>query len=142
MAGKSFTVNEVVIEGKLARDPEIRFTGNGLAIANFAIATDDGTQERPKTNFHTVKAFGALAEGIAEQMSKGETVLVCGRLDNEKWEDKKSGEERTKTVVICNSAYKKVWGKRAPAQEQPPARSRRPACERDDTGDEEESVPF
>lgn len=116
MAGKSYTTNEVILEGRLGRDPEIRFAGSGIAIATISIATDDGTPEKPKTNFHAAKAFGALAEEIAEFFRKGDSVLIRGRLDNEKWEDRETGKERTKTVVLVNAFYKRVWGRRSSSE--------------------------
>lgn len=77
-------MNEVNLIGRLGKDPE---TNNGAC--KFSIATNDGTKDKPKTNWHNIVAFGATGETLQKYLKKGDQVGINGRLDyhqhNEKW---------------------------------------------------------
>lgn len=99
--------NNVVEVGNLTRDPELRFTASGLAVASFSIAVNrrwqnQQTQEwEEKVSFFDVTAWKQLAENIAETCSKGTRVIVVGRLEQRSWETD-SGEKRNKVEIVAD----------------------------------------
>jgi single-strand DNA-binding protein len=101
------TLNKVFLVGRLGKDPEIRFSGDGNAIANFSIATNEtwknkeGIQQE-KTDWHNIVVFGASAEKyIQPYVKKGTLVSVEGKLQTRDWEDK-DGNKRYTTEVIAD----------------------------------------
>ncbi|MDR2124821.1 MAG: single-stranded DNA-binding protein [Desulfovibrio sp.] len=96
-------VNKVILIGRLGRDPELRYTSNGLPIANLRIATDESYTDREgnrveKTEWHTVVVFQREAENCANYLSKGRLVYVEGSLQTRKWQDQQ-GQDRYSTEV-------------------------------------------
>ncbi|MYF00060.1 MAG: single-stranded DNA-binding protein, partial [Gammaproteobacteria bacterium] len=104
MAGRG--VNKVILIGNLGRDPEIRYTPDGVAIANVTIATTDywndrNTGERQeRTEWHRVVFFRKLAEIVEQYLKKGSKVYVEGRLQTRSWEQE--GVKRYTTEIIAN----------------------------------------
>ena len=100
--------NKVFLLGRLARDPEIRYTQNGSAIANMTVATDesftgsDGNKVE-RTEWHRVTVFGKAAENCGNYLGKGSLVHVEGSLQTRKWQDK-NGENRYATEVVVDDA--------------------------------------
>lgn len=100
-------VNKVILVGRLGQDPEVRYTPDGTAVANFSLATstewkDKNTGEkREKTEWHRVVAWRRLGEICGEYLSKGKQVYIEGRLQTRDWEDK-DGNKRYTTEVIAN----------------------------------------
>lgn len=101
------TLNKVFLVGRLGKDPEIRFSGDGNAIANFSIATNEtwknkeGAQQE-KTDWHNIVVFGASAEKyIQPYVKKGTLVSVEGKLQTRDWEDK-DGNKRYTTEVVAD----------------------------------------
>ncbi len=100
------TVNKVILIGRLGSDPELRYTPNGDAVANFRIATDrvwkdrEGNQQG-KTEWHRIVAWRKLAEICGEYLKKGSHVYIEGRLETRSWEDK-NGNKRSVTEIITN----------------------------------------
>mgnify|MGYP001170472358 FL=1 len=101
------TINKVFLVGRLGKDPEIRFSGDGNAIANFSIATNEtwknkeGNQQE-KTDWHNIVVFGASAEKyIQPYVKKGTLVSVEGKLQTRDWEDK-DGNKRYTTEVVAD----------------------------------------
>lgn len=96
-------VNKVFIVGRLSRDPEIRYTQNGSAIANMTVATDesftgsDGNKVE-RTEWHRVTVFGKAAENCGNYLGKGSLVHVEGSLATRKWQDK-NGQDRYTTEI-------------------------------------------
>lgn len=96
-------VNKVFIVGRLARDPEIRYTQNGSAIANMTVATDesfigsDGNKVE-RTEWHRVTVFGKMAESCGNYLGKGSLVHVEGSLATRKWQDQ-NGQDRYTTEI-------------------------------------------
>lgn len=96
-------VNKVFIIGRLARDPEIRYTQNGSAIANMTVATDesftgsDGNKVE-RTEWHRVTVFGKMAESCGNYLGKGSLVHVEGSLATRKWQDQ-NGQDRYTTEI-------------------------------------------
>lgn len=99
----AYTLNKVQLIGNLGRDPEVRYSQDGRAIANFSIATSESwknaqgeTQE--KTEWHRVVVFGKLAEIAQQYLRKGSKVYVEGKISTNKWTDQ-SGQERQTTEI-------------------------------------------
>ena len=100
-------INQVILEGNITRDPELRFTPNGKAVADFGLATNDskpdgkgGWDDVP--NFFDVTAWESLAENAAQSFSKGDRVIVVGRLRYESWETPE-GDKRSKVRIVADS---------------------------------------
>ena len=99
------SVNKVIIIGNLGRDPEVRYTANGAAICNAAIATsrnwkDKTTGERQEeTEWHRVVFYDRLAEIAGEYLKKGKSVYIEGRLKTRKWADKEGVEKYTTEII-------------------------------------------
>ncbi len=96
-------VNKVILVGNLGRDPEVRYTREGTAVANLNIATtetwnDGNGQRQEKTEWHKVVAWGKLAEIAKEYLGKGRQVYIEGRLQTRSWEDKE-GVKRYTTEI-------------------------------------------
>jgi single-strand DNA-binding protein len=100
-------VNKVILVGNLGRDPEIRYTTSGSAIANVALATTDSWKDKQsgdrqdKTEWHKVVMFGRLGEIAGQYLKKGSQVYIEGRLQTSKWQDKE-GQDRYTTEIVAN----------------------------------------
>lgn len=88
--------NECHLAGVLARDPEIKYTATGKAVANFSVAT---TYEK-RTEYHRCVAWEEKAKKLAERFHKGDYIRLCGRLQTRSWDDKQTGQKKYATEVI------------------------------------------
>lgn len=89
---------------RLSRNPEIRFLpGTEIAVAQFSVACSEKYKEKEKTAFYDCKAWGKLAEICGEYLTKGSKVFIRGKLEQEQWEDKDSGQKRYKHVINIQS---------------------------------------
>ena len=101
-------INKAIVVGNLGRDPEVRYSANGNAIANVTIATTDSWKDRQsgerqeKTEWHRVVFFGRLAEIAGEYLKKGSQVYIEGRLQTRKWEDRDGNERYTTEIVAAD----------------------------------------
>jgi single-strand DNA-binding protein len=100
-------VNKVILVGNLGGDPEIRYTPNGTAVANFRIATTErftnkNGEKESRTEWHRIVAWGRLAEICNEYLKKGKQVYVEGRIQTRQWEDK-DGNKRSSTEIVANN---------------------------------------
>jgi len=97
-------VNKVILVGNLGRDPELRYTQQGTAVANFSLATTesvpkkDGTRE-DRTEWHRIVVWGRTAENCSQYLAKGRTVYIEGRLQTREWENKEGQKQKTTEVV-------------------------------------------
>jgi single-strand DNA-binding protein len=159
-------INKVILIGNLGRDPEVRYTAGGSAVANLSVATteswrDKQTGEKKEaTEWHKVVVFGKTAEIAGEYLKKGRTVYIEGRLQTRKYQDK-DGQERYSTEIVASdmqmlgggegrgegggfgggrqaAAEEPTWGGGAPARRQ--GGSKPPAD--DFGGDFEDDIPF
>jgi single-strand DNA-binding protein len=111
-------VNKVILIGNLGKDPEVRYSPSGQAIANVTIATSESWKDKTsgekqeKTEWHRVVFFGRLAEIAGEYLKKGSQVFVEGRLQTRKWQDK-DGQDRYTTEIVANEMQ--MLGSRAGA---------------------------
>ncbi|HXG46869.1 MAG TPA: single-stranded DNA-binding protein [Methylomirabilota bacterium] len=100
--------NKVILAGNLTRDPELRYTPNGKAVAKLGLAinrtwTSETGERREEVTFVDVDAFGRQAEVIAQYMRKGRPLLVEGRLKLDQWDDKQTGQKRSRLGVVLES---------------------------------------
>jgi single-strand DNA-binding protein len=100
-------VNKVILLGNLGKDPEVKYTQSGMAVARFSLATTERAKDKDgnwqdKTEWHNLVAFGRTAEVAGEYLKKGRTVYVEGALRTSSWDDKESGQKKYKTEVIIN----------------------------------------
>lgn len=98
------SVNKVILVGNLGRDPELRYTQSGQAVANFSLATTDRFsskegERQERTEWHRIVTWGKTAENCAQYLAKGRSVYVEGRLQTNEWEDKEGQKRRTTEVV-------------------------------------------
>ena len=99
--------NKVILLGNLTRDPEVKYLQSGAAIANVSLAVNrtwfdqKSNEKKEEVTFVEVTAFGRTAEVIGEYCIKGKPLMVEGRLKLEQWEDKQSGQKRSKLIVIA-----------------------------------------
>lgn len=90
-----------ILRGRLTRDPEIKQVGaKSTTLATFSVACDEGAGENKKTSYIDCKAWARTADDI-NGMSKGDPIVVFGRLDLESWDDKVTGAKRSKLVVVA-----------------------------------------
>jgi single-strand DNA-binding protein len=104
------SVNKVILIGNLGRDPELRYTPGGQAVANFTLATNerfsskDG-EKQERTEWHRIVAWGRTGELCAQYLSKGRSVYVEGRLQTREWEDKEGQKRRTTEIVATTVQF-------------------------------------
>ncbi|MFH0910989.1 MAG: single-stranded DNA-binding protein [Planctomycetota bacterium] len=105
MAGSGF--NRVILMGNLVRDPELRYTPSGTAVADLRLAVTSmrgrGNDRKEETVFVDVTVWDRMAETCNEYLSKGRPVLVEGRLRQDEWEDRETGKKRSKISVTANN---------------------------------------
>src|SRR5450432_4109654 len=104
MAGSG--VNKVILVGNLGKDPEVRYTPGGQAVANFTIATNENWtdkqgQKQERTEWHRIVVWGKAAELCGEYLSKGRQVYIEGRLQTREWNNKEGVKQYT-TEVVAN----------------------------------------
>jgi single-strand DNA-binding protein len=97
--------NKVILLGNLTRDPEIKYTPKGTAIANIGLAvnrvySNDQGEKTEETTFIDVELWGRTAEIAQEYLRKGRPVLIEGRLKLDQWDDKQTGQKRSKLRVV------------------------------------------
>lgn len=99
-------INKVILVGNLGKDPEIRYTPSGMAVANFSVATTEKWKDKQsgemqeRTEWHRIVAWGRLGEICGEYLSKGRQVYIEGKLQTRQWE--KDGVTRYSTEVVAN----------------------------------------
>jgi single-strand DNA-binding protein len=117
-------LNKVILAGRLTRDPELRYIASGTALASLSLAVSrtyqgkDGSKKE-EVAFINIDVWGKQAEACGEYLSKGSSIFVEGRLQLDKWDDKKTGEKRSQLKVVAQSVQflstKKKGDKPAPA---------------------------
>src|ERR1700752_992700 len=100
--------NKVILAGNLTRDPELRYTPKGTAIARIGVAINrtwksETGETKEEVTFVDVDAFGRQAETIGQYLKKGRPVLIEGRLKYDTWEDKQTNQKRSKLGVVLES---------------------------------------
>jgi len=100
--------NKVILVGNLTRDPELRYTPKGMAIAKIGLAvnrnwTSESGEKKEEVTFVDVDIFGRTAENVAQYMKKGRPILIEGRLRLDQWDDKQTGQKRSKLGVVAET---------------------------------------
>ena len=95
-------MNQVVIIGNLGANPELRYTQSGKPLVTMNVATNRKVRDEEVTTWHHVEVWDKLAENSAATLAAGTRVLVVGRQEQFSWEDKKTGEKRTKTIIVAS----------------------------------------
>lgn len=101
--------NKVILVGNLTRDPQVRFTPSGTAVTELGLAVSrqwfdkQSNSKKEDTTFVDVTVWGRTAEVAGEYLSKGRSVLIEGRLQLDQWQDKDTGQNRSKLKVVCEN---------------------------------------
>ena len=92
-------INCCTFIGRLGRDPEIRYTASGKAVASFSIACSEGKGDNERTEWINVVAWEKLADICAQYLAKGSLVYISGRMQTRKWQDKDGGARYTTEII-------------------------------------------
>ncbi len=110
-------INKVILVGRLGRDPELRYTPSGTAVANFSLATDErwssNGETQNRTEWHNIVVWSKLAEICNQYLTKGRLIFIEGRLQTRDWEDKDGNKRRTTEIVATD--MKMLGGRREDA---------------------------
>ena len=152
--------NKVILMGNLTRDPELRYTPKGTAIAKIGLAvnrvwTTETGEKKEEVTFVDVDVFGRTAENVGQYMRKGSPMLIEGRLRLDQWDDKQTGQKRSRLGVVLETFQFLDSGNRgdgagagrpaasAPASTAAPASAPAPAADADAPPPvEDDDVPF
>lgn len=100
--------NKVILMGRLTRDPEVRYSANGTAVTNIGLAVNrnwrnqDG-QTQEEVTFVDVTAFGKRGEAVGQYLKKGRPIFIEGHLRMDQWDDKQTGQKRSKLAIIMDA---------------------------------------
>jgi len=102
------SLNKVILIGNLGRDPEVRYTQNGTAVANFTLATNDvwtdkGGERQERTEWHRIVVWGKQAEIVREHLTKGKQVYVEGSIQTRQWDDREGNKRQTTEIKALRS---------------------------------------
>ena len=101
------SVNKVILLGNLGKDPEVKYTPQGTAVAKFSLATNERFKDKAgewqdRTEWHNIVCWQRLAEIAGEYLKKGRMVYIEGRIQTHSWDDKQSGQKKYMTEIIAN----------------------------------------
>jgi single-strand DNA-binding protein len=136
--------NKVILMGNLTRDPEIRYTPKGMAVADIGLAvnrtyTTDGGEKQTEVTFVDVTLWGRTAEIAGEYLKKGRPAFIEGRLQLDSWDDKQSGQKRSKLKIV-GEALQLIGGRPESQQEAPPTtRASKPSFP---AAPDDDEIPF
>lgn len=135
-------INKVILVGNLGKDPELRYTPNGTAVATFPLATssrwkDSAGESQQRTEWHRIVAWGRQAEVCNEYLKKGSQVYLEGRIQYRSFDDKE-GNKRYVTEIIARLVQ--MLGRKEPETSLPPGQMAE--VEKETPAEEEEDLPF
>ena len=101
------SVNKVILIGTLGKDPEVKYTPQGTAVAKFSLATNERFKDKQgewqdRTEWHNITCWARLAEIAGEYLKKGRTVYIEGSLRTDSWDDKQTGQKKYMTNIVAN----------------------------------------
>ena len=146
--------NKVLLMGNLTRDPEVRYTPKGTAVAQLGLAVNrtyalESGEQKEEVTFVDIEVWGRQAETAAQYLAKGRPVFVEGRLKLDSWEDKESGQKRSKLKVVgeriqfLGSPRQGAEFSDAPASSGGrPARAAAPPAAETESAGEDDNIPF
>ena len=115
-------LNQVIIIGRLVRDPEIKYTSTGTPITKFSIANNagytQGNEKKDIVNFFDINVWGNQAENCSKYLKKGSQVAVDGHLRQNRWVDQATGKNVSKVEIVANSVQFLSTGQRMDGQQQ------------------------
>ncbi len=150
------SVNKVILIGNLGKDPEVKYTPSGTAVAKFSLATNERYKDKEgnwqdRTEWHNITAWARTAEIAGEYLKKGRTVYIEGRLRTDSWEDKNTHEKKYRTEIVVEDLVL-LGGGRGEGEEGGGGRSRGASANMDQrlqheeahqgTGITDEDIPF
>ena len=119
--------NKVMLMGNLTRDPEVRYTPKGTAIATIGLAvnrnwTNEAGEKKEEVTFVDVDVWGKQAELVGQYLAKGKPIFIEGRLRLDQWDDKETGQKKSKLRVVCEN-FQFIGAPKGNAEfsDQPPA---------------------
>lgn len=139
--------NKTILVGNLTRDPELRYTPQGSAVADIGIAVNEAYTNRQtnqrveNVHFFDVTAWGKTAELVSQYCKKGSSILVEGKLTQDRWEDKQSGKKMSKVKIVAERVQF-LGSKNGHAQDQGGGGGGQQAPEPLVTPDVGEDIPF
>ncbi len=151
------SVNQVTLVGRLGRDPEVRYTQSGKAVANFTLATGDrGPDGEERTEWHRIVVWDRQAETVGKYLTKGREVCILGRIQSRSWEDRDGNQRQTteivaRRVVFVGSRKDNEGAGQREESARPPARpasrgsgndQRRPAAQPSGPYADDDDIPF
>jgi len=102
-------MNHITVHGNISQEPEIRYSGSGLAVLSFNVADTYGKDDKKKVTFHSVTVFGNLAENVAASIKKGDSVLVSGRLETDEYKKKDGSTGKFTKIIADEVAFSMRW---------------------------------
>lgn len=137
------SLNKVLLIGNLTRDPEVRYTPKGSAVCDIGLAMNrkyklDNGQTAEEVTFVDVVLWAKLAELAGKYLAKGRPVLIEGRMQTQSWEDKQTGQKRSRIIVVGETMQ--FLGSKPATDSAPPAES--PPSEPPPPSDPEDDIPF
>jgi len=122
-------VNKVILIGNLGKDPELRYTPGGQAVASFSLATGEKWRDKDgnmqdRTEWHNIVVWGRSAENAKEYLSKGRPVYIEGRIQTRSWEDKDGNKRYTTEIVAQRLQFLGGRGDQGSVPDSPPPRFR------------------
>jgi single-strand DNA-binding protein len=141
-------LNKVLLLGNVTRDPEVRYTPKGSAVCDLGVAvnrtyTTDSGEKREEVTFVDVTLWGRTAEVASEYLKKGRPVFIEGRLQMDTWDDKQTGQKRTRLRVVADNMQ--LLGGRAQGGAEAPGESRQtsaPPKKSAPSAPDEDEIPF
>ena len=137
-------VNKVILIGNLGKDPELRYTPGGQAVASFSLATGEKWRDKDgnlqdRTEWHNIVVWGRMAENAKEYLSKGRPVYIEGRIQTRSWDDKDGNKRYTTEIVTQRMQFLGGRGDQgASPGAPPPEEAPQPA----DLAGEDDDLPF
>ena len=132
-------VNKVILIGNLGKDPEVRYLDNGVAVANFSLATTENYKNKAgervsQTEWHNIVLWRGLAEVAEKYLKKGSSIYIEGKIKTRKWEDK-DGNTRYNTEILADNMS--MLGGKKPQEDSPLSAPRSITSE-----DKSDDLPF
>jgi len=140
-------INKAILIGNLGKDPEVKYTQGGTAIANFSVATTEKWKDKSsgewkeKTEWHRCDAWGRLGEICGEYLTKGSRVYIEGRIQTDEWQDKDGNKRYTTKIVANEMKMLDRKGEQAPEQDIYGGKDKGPAPT-DQQEERDDDIPF
>ena len=137
------SINKVILIGNLGKDPELKYTPSGQAVANFSLATNEKWKDKDgnmqdRTEWHNIVIWGRMAENAKEYLAKGRSVYIEGRIQTRSWDDKDGNKKYMTEIVAQSMQFLGSRGDQGSTPGGPPPEAPQPA----DLAGEDDDLPF